>query len=394
MKIPTKVPLLDDMLSGGIVRGSSTLLWCAPFVNGSVLTYQICNNWLEQKGTIIYMVNNKRPDIVIEDAMKYGWEFKSHINKGNFAFIDAYTGIMGIQSNEKYVVSDPLNVNEVKETVISAIREAKGRNTLITIDSLSTMIDHFGDEVLSCISDWNKIAFLNDVSMFYIFSEWNYERELKDKIADLCDNIINMSVIERNIIVGDVFSVKKADGKPVKRKLIPFKYVKPGGLRVYVPKILITGPYNAGKTTIVHALSTRAISVDRKGTTVALDFGHLEYKGFTADLFGTIGQERFDPVLEQLGGESLGVILVVDSTKPETFPRALEMLKKARVYGLPLVVFANKQDLPGALTPEEVRNLMHLPSEIPVVGTVATEKKNIYEGLEKLLELIFKGDWK
>ena len=183
MKIPTKVPLLDDMLSGGIVRGSSTLLWCAPFVNGSVLTYQICNNWLEQKGTIIYMVNNKRPDIVIEDAMKYGWEFKSHINEGNFAFIDAYTGIMGIQSNEKYVVSDPLNINEVRETVINAIKEVKGKNALITIDSLSTMIDHFGDEVLSCISDWNKIAFLNDVSMFYIFSEWNYERELKDKIA-------------------------------------------------------------------------------------------------------------------------------------------------------------------------------------------------------------------
>jgi len=85
----------------------------------------------------------------------------------------------------------------------------------------------------------------------------------------------------------------------------------------------------------------------------------------------------------------LGVILVVDSTKPETFPRALEMLRKAKVYGLPLVVFANKQDLPGALSPEEVRERMHLPPEIPVIGTVATEKKNLIKGVETLLSLIF-----
>jgi len=66
------------------------------------------------------------------------------------------------------------------------------------------------------------------------------------------------------------------------------------------------------------------------------------------------------------------------------------MLRKAKVYGLPLVVFANKQDLPGALSPEEVRRRMKLPEDVPVVGTVATEKKNIFEGLEVLLDLIFK----
>ena len=64
------------------------------------------------------------------------------------------------------------------------------------------------------------------------------------------------------------------------------------------------------------------------------------------------------------------------------------MIKKQKpdaiVYGI-----ANKQDLPGALPPEEVKKRMRLPPEIPVVGTVATEKKNLLNGVETLLSLIF-----
>ena len=113
-------------------------------------------------------------------------------------------------------------------------------------------------------------------------------------------------------------------------------------------------------------------------------------------VFDFAGQKRFMSAWDILirGSEVIFVMTDstpanVDATKEEILPLVLTKAPYAKKYAI-----ANKQDLPGALTPEEVRNLMHLPSEIPVVGTVATEKKNIYEGREKLLELIFKGDWK
>ncbi len=250
------------------------------------------------------------------------------------------------------------------------------------------MIDNFGFQTLNSVALWNKVASVCDVPILYLFTEWDYDNNLKEKLVNLCDNILEIKVIERNIIASEVFTVKKLKGELVKQPMVPFKYVKPGGLKVYIPKILVTGPYNAGKTTVVHALSTRAVSVDRESTTIALDFGHLEYKGFTADLFGTIGQQRFDPVLEQLGGESLGVILVIDSVNPQ-FERAVEMLRKAKVYGLPLVVFANKQDLPKALSVEAIRKGLRLPFDVPIIGTVATKKEGIFEGLDLLLQQIF-----
>jgi len=170
--------------------------------------------------------------------------------------------------------------------------------------------------------------------------------------------------------------------------LIPIKKVVTGGVRGYIPKILVTGPFHAGKTTIVHTLSTRAVSVQRMGTTVALDFGHVAHKGFTLDLFGTVGQPRFDPILKQLGSESLGAIVVVDSTKPEEFPRAKEMMQKAGVYGLPYVVAANKQDLPAALSVEEIRKKMNITDEVPIVKTVGTDKTSLLHALDALLDRV------
>ena len=56
---------------------------------------------------------------------------------------------------------------------------------------------------------------------------------------------------------------------------------------------------------------------------------------------------------------------------------------------MPLVVFANKQDLPGALCVEEIREKMRLPRDVPIIGTIATEKNGVFEGLEMLLKQIF-----
>ena len=73
----------------------------------------------------------------------------------------------------------------------------------------------------------------------------------------------------------------------------------PGGIKIYIPKILVTGPYHAGKTSFVRTASYKSVSVNRKGlegkneTTVALDFGHVKLGGFLVELFGTPGQQRF-----------------------------------------------------------------------------------------------------
>jgi len=136
--------------------------------------------------------------------------------------------------------------------------------------------------------------------------------------------------------------------------------------------------------------------VDRKAlsafpTTIAMDIGHLEYKGFMADIFGTPGQERFDMILDVLSREAVGAFILIDSTAPESFARAKEMIRKTRAEAIPKVVVANKQDLPGALSPEEIRAKMKLGEDVPIVPASVTEGWGVMEALDTLLGLLYGG---
>lgn len=387
-KISTGVPIVDNLFEGGVSRGSSVLLRGHPLVDVTTLAVQFLHYRLEEGDIGLYFVNNKSPPSVVEEAALLGFDVEQFKSKGSLTFIDAYSGLFGLKSDEKYFIDFPDDPTSTSEVVSKALMEKsqQGR-VMLVVDSLNTAIDQCGQGVLEEVNLWNKIAIVHDCFPCYIYTEWGYPSEISTRVDELVLNIVDLKPIER-IIASQVLTVSKVGGRSVKTKNMPVRIIKPGGIRGYIPKILVTGPFRAGKTMMVHTLSTRAVSVQRMGTTVALDFGHVDYNGFSVDLFGTVGQPRFDPILKNLGGEALGVILVVDSTKPEDFLRAKEMIQKADVYGLPYIVAANKQDLPHALTVEQVRKRMKIPDDVKIVGTVATDKKSALKTLDVLINEI------
>ncbi|MDZ7891564.1 MAG: GTP-binding protein [Rhodoferax sp.] len=92
-------------------------------------------------------------------------------------------------------------------------------------------------------------------------------------------------------------------------------------------KILITGTMGAGKTTAVTAISdsppitTDVTNTDRSHskakTTVGLDFGTVQLdSGERLRVFGTPGQERFDFLWSVLATNALGIIILVDNSRP------------------------------------------------------------------------------
>jgi len=226
----------------------------------------------------------------------------------------------------------------------------------------------------------------------YNFTNWPYSEEVKTKLNEIMNAVIRVGGIGERVILGQYYGILKADWLEKAKGNLMFKIAEPGGVKAFIPKILVTGPFNAGKSTFVRSLSTRSVSVDRMGTTVALDKGHIEYEDITADIFGTPGQERFDPILKFIANEAMGVFLIIDSTKPESFPRAKSMLEKTRAKGLPLIVVANKQDIKNALSIEEIREKMKLPESIEIVPTDSVKKKGVFEAFEILIKKIERSD--
>ncbi|RUM33504.1 MAG: GTP-binding protein [Archaeoglobus sp.] len=383
MKVISGIPVLDEMIEE-IPEGKVLTYWIDPEVEGNVFAMQTLFTNLERDCRCAYVTLTYSPEVVVSEFNEFGWDVE---NYKNFNIVDLHSAYVGLPSNCKYS-ADPTNVDEVNDVLMKVIE-----NCDLVVVPVSSIIDVCGESSIECIGEW--CDFIRDKSsrLVFTFVSWPYPEKIENFIKVNSNAIVRVGGVHHRVILGYYYGVVKVDWKNIKSKAILFKLVRPGGVRAYIPKILVTGPYNAGKSTFVHAVSMRSISVDRLGTTVALDHGHLEYRGFSIDLFGTPGQERFDPILKIIGKEALGVILVVDSTKPETFPRAKQMLESVAHFGLPYVVAANKQDLPGALPPEEVRKKMYLPEDVPIIPVSAVNGEGVYEVIDSLLGLLTGRLW-
>ncbi len=164
-------------------------------------------------------------------------------------------------------------------------------------------------------------------------------------------------------------------------------------------KIVVTGPFNAGKTAFIQTVSEidvvateRKISSEaekvKETTTVAMDFGRITVdEDLVLYLFGTPGQRRFDFMWEILSEGMLGFIVLVDSTRPETFREARGILETFHAYApTPYVVAANKQDMEDAWDIDDMRIALRLPPEVKLLPCVATDKQSVKQ---VLLELLF-----
>ena len=126
----------------------------------------------------------------------------------------------------------------------------------------------------------------------------------------------------------------------------------------HVFKLLVTGPFAAGKTSLIQAVSHTPVvetDVDTSGgeasvkarTTVAMDFGTyaIDDGGVRLLLFGTPGQRRFWFMTDILKGDVDAVIYVIDAEAEQTHAEAGEAMRALlQDLRVPLVVAVNRCD--------------------------------------------------
>jgi signal recognition particle receptor subunit beta len=172
-------------------------------------------------------------------------------------------------------------------------------------------------------------------------------------------------------------------------------------------KVVVTGPFAAGKTTFIHTITeiapiqteakttTDGESEVKNSTTVAMDFGRIEIDDENIlHIFGTPGQFRFNYMWNILSNDAIGIIIIVDSGDLSAFDDAKDMLNFFRVKSDASIVVALNHFKEKSHTNEsELRKTMNIPQKIPVIDCDATSKESVKDVLLALLNLIItKGD--
>merc|ERR1719465_250507 len=127
-------------------------------------------------------------------------------------------------------------------------------------------------------------------------------------------------------------------------------------------RILILVLDNAGKTTIVKKFNGEDINTI--SPTLGFDIKTLEYKQYKLNIWDIGGQTSLRSYWRNYFEQTDGLIWVVDSADRARLrdckAELQVLLQQERLAGASLLVFANKQDIEGALTAEQIREELGL----------------------------------
>lgn len=155
--------------------------------------------------------------------------------------------------------------------------------------------------------------------------------------------------------------------------------------------IIVTGAWQSGKSTFLRGVGT---SLPTESMLPTKDGYQTRVKhvivplGAESELivYETVGRQILDYILDYIP-PVIGFIVMANSVDPTTFRPVKSILETFRPYApLPVLVVANKQDLPEAWSLADLRVALRLLDTMPLVPCFATDPRCVKEVLLTLLK--------
>ncbi|KAL1524362.1 hypothetical protein AB1Y20_019259 [Prymnesium parvum] len=171
-------------------------------------------------------------------------------------------------------------------------------------------------------------------------------------------------------------------------------------------QVLILGVDRAGKTTLLEQLKRLYTGLDplppgKIPPTVGLNIGRMQVERCKLIFWDLGGTPALRSLWENYYSEAHGLIFVVDTSDHDRFEEARDtlqlLLNHPDLAAIPLLVFANKQDVEGATTPRELEAMFGLKQLLSssqpqnMLGTTALNGDGVQEGIEWLVEALRKS---
>ncbi|CAG2179740.1 unnamed protein product [Oppiella nova] len=130
---------------------------------------------------------------------------------------------------------------------------------------------------------------------------------------------------------------------------------------------LILGLDNAGKTTFLEQSKTqlnhqyKGVALNKITATVGLNIGRIHTNGIVLNFWDLGGQTELQTLWDKYFAESHAIIYVIDSSDKERLEDSKlafdKMITNEALNGVPLLLVANKQDIPESLSLSRIKDI-------------------------------------
>jgi small GTP-binding protein len=161
-------------------------------------------------------------------------------------------------------------------------------------------------------------------------------------------------------------------------------------------RILMVGLDAAGKTTILYKMKLGEVVTTIP--TIGFNVETVEYKNITFSVWDVGGQDKIRPLWRHYFTNTQAIIFVIDSADRERIQEASDelhkMLGEEELRTSIVLVFANKQDLPGSVSAAELTDKLGLQQlrgrNWYMQATCAPKGEGLFEGLDWLASQLSK----
>jgi len=144
----TGIPGLDELVNGGLPNHSGIILRGPSGCGKSLFCKQFIWNGLRNGEFGLYITFDQSPNEIRESMAAFRWDTAPYEEKGMFIIIDCFNGALGLRTDEKYYVKNPMDVNEqmyVIDRCVNHVIKTFGLNIKVRVAYDSAPLATMGD---------------------------------------------------------------------------------------------------------------------------------------------------------------------------------------------------------------------------------------------------------
>ena len=220
----------DEITGGGIPDSFSVLILGNPGSGKSVLCQQLNYKFLSTGKPCIYVTYDCFPNEIRENIKCFHWDISKYEKEGKFVFIDCFSPIAKVRSEEKFFLNQPFSLSELGIVMSKAVNET-GDAPKVFLDSIGSLLTYVDSQkVLEFLQARSaRIKGINGTFIFTVGKE-TIKSDLVNLLEEVVDCVIELDVKISGERVVRKMRIKKMRGKKTSEKWVRFEIIPERGI--------------------------------------------------------------------------------------------------------------------------------------------------------------------